>query len=110
MNRVISIDPDRLADRESLKAYMKDIFGCRKKISFGDGEEDDSANRACLAGWTGNLDALSDMLSEVRQDTCFRVSRESLRKICGDDFGYRVLCLLSAAAEENPYISLRITR
>lgn len=83
------LDPQRLMDRVLLGAYMNELFRIPEEEAR-------------------NLDQLRDELSEVRENVTILVTRTSLLKICQDDLAYRVLCVLYDAADENPFLTVRM--
>lgn len=92
MGKVTWLETERLQSRDELRDYMNDVFG----IPSSD---------------AGNLDAIADDLSEISEEVIVKVGREELRKMCdsGDSgLPYRVLRVLSAAADENPHLHFLI--
>lgn len=87
----IYLDGNRITTKEAMAAYMREIFPLPEY--FG-----------------GNLDALTDCLSEITEDTEIRLTRESLSAICQNTYAYRTLTVLSQAAAENPHLTLKIVR
>ncbi len=49
----------------------------------------------------GNLDALFDCLCEVETPTEIILDRDTVSAVCADRYAYRVLMVISRAAEEN---------
>ena len=89
MTDTIRLDADRIKDKESMAAYMDEIF--------------------CFPEYFGrNLDALADLLSEVEMETVIEIDHLNLAKICLYDYSYRTLKVLVNAAEENPCIVIRL--
>lgn len=86
-NRKIWLDATRMKDKESLYAYMNELFELPEY--FGN-----------------NLDALSDCLSEVIEHTDILLTRSCVKELCNDDYGFKVLIVLGEAANENPYLHL----
>ncbi len=57
----------------------------------------------------GNLDALYDLLSEVREETIFETDASMLEELTPDSYALKTLEVLSRAAQENPRIHLYLT-
>ena len=57
----------------------------------------------------GNLDALSDLLSEVTEETVFEIEESELAFIPEEGYAAKTLKVLDRAAEENPHIHLYLT-
>lgn len=88
--RQIRLDPERLKDKESLAQYMKDAL-----------ELPDS--------FSGNLDALSDYLSEVTQETVFEVESGAFYLFGQEPWKNRLLQMVSRSAQDNPHLHLYLT-
>ena len=88
MTKKIVLNAERILDRESMAVYMKEQFDLPEH--FG-----------------RNLDALNDVLSEVKEDTEVILTRDNVDKICKNQYAYKVLMVLGRAADENPRIKLR---
>jgi len=87
----IMLDCSRLKERDSMRDYMTEIF--------------------CIAdeaGFTGNLDHLNDLLSEVTLDITLCVSFDGLEKAAETSFSWKVLRVLILAARENPHITVTV--
>ena len=85
------LDCSRLKERDSMRDYMTEIF--------------------CIAdeaGFTGNLDHLNDLLSEVTLDITLCVSFDGLEKAAETSFSWKVLRVLILAARENPHITVTV--
>ncbi|MDD7409415.1 MAG: barstar family protein [Anaerovoracaceae bacterium] len=91
MSVMTKLQFENISDREKTRTFAADTFGISEKDA-------------------PNLDALADCLSEVTEETAVKVGREALIQICKDDYAYRFLRVLSAAADENPHLHLLITR
>ncbi len=85
----VFLNADEIASKEKMAVYMKTLF------DFPD-------------YFGGNLDALNDMLSEISRDTEICLTRDNLTKICDNSYAYRTLIVLSAGAEQNPHLKIRI--
>ena len=89
MTDTVKLDPERIRDRESMAAYMDEIF--------------------CFPEYFGrNLDALADLLSEVETETIIEIDHLNLAKICLSDYAYKTLRVLVNAAEDNHCIVIRL--
>ena len=87
----IMLDCSRLKERDSMRDYLTEIF--------------------CIAdeaGFTGNLDHLNDLLSEVTLDITLCVSFDGLEKAAETSFSWKVLRVLILAAKENPHITVTV--
>ena len=83
----IYLNAGEISTKEKMAEYMKDAF--------------------CFPDYFGgNLDALSDLLSEVHEETQICLTRSNLERICGNSYAYRTLTVLGAAAAENPHLNL----
>ena len=86
----IRLDPEQLADKEAMTAFME--------------------RELDLPEWFGgNLDALSDVLSEVSDETVFVVEVGSVGAFTADGYPKKVIRVISAAAKENPHLHLYLT-
>ena len=89
MKRII-LTAEKIADRETMASYMKDAlelpdyFGC-------------------------NLDALSDLLSEVNAEMVFEVEESELERMPEGGYASRCMQVIGRAAEENPHVHLYLT-
>ena len=89
MTDTFKLDPEWIRDRESMAAYMDEIF--------------------CFPEYFGrNLDALADLLSEVETETIIEIDHLNLAKICLSDYAYKTLKVLVNAAEDNHCIVIRL--
>lgn len=86
---MIRLDVLRLSTRDSMKTYLPEIMDIPDY--FG-----------------GNLDALSDILSEVSRETLFTVTREDIFKAAEYPFAWKAIRVFILAAEANPYITFEI--
>jgi ribonuclease inhibitor len=87
MSREIVLDAGKIMNKVSMGAYMREVLPLPEY--FGN-----------------NLDALHDVLSEVEEDTVFYLTEENVRRICSSTYAYRVLLVISDAAEENPHLRI----
>lgn len=89
-NRKIWLEANRLVNKEFTLEYFKELFDFPKYVG-------------------NNLDALFDCLSEVKDGTSFLLTKECVRKLCDQEYGFKVLMLLGRAVDENPnlHISFR---
>lgn len=86
----IRLDPALLRDKECMTQFMKQHMS--------------------LPEWFGgNLDALSDVLGEVSEETVFEVEVEMIRQFREDGYPKKVLLVISRAARENPHLHLYLT-
>ena len=88
--RRIILTADAVRDKESMASFMKEQLDLPDY--FG-----------------GNLDALSDLLSEVSQETVFEVEETEALRMPEDGYAARTLRVLERAADENPRIHLYLT-
>ncbi len=86
----VALDPVYLCDKESMAAFMKEHLVLPEY--FG-----------------GNLDALSDVLSEICEETVFEVKVDDLVHFLPEEYPGRVLKVISHAAEENPHLHVYLT-
>lgn len=86
----IRLDPELLCDRDAMASFMKRELDL--PVWFG-----------------GNLDALSDVLSEVTEETVFEVDIRSVEVFSAEGYPGRVLKVISDAAKENPHLHLYLT-
>lgn len=87
--RSFRLDPDRICSRETLVPYLREMFA-------GNLPEDLS----------GNLDALADALSELRDDTEVRISRSCMNKITENHYSWTVFRVLADVSAGNPHLLL----
>ena len=87
--RRILLTEEKIRDKEAMAAFMKDAL--MLPDYFG-----------------GNLDALSDLLSEIDTETVFEIAGEELRRIADDAYAAKTLHVLKRAEEENPHIHLQL--
>ena len=89
-NRKIWLEADRVINKESTLDYFNELFSFPNYIG-------------------NNLDALNDCLSEVKEGTTFLLTKECVRKLCDQEYGFKVLMLLGRVGDENPnlHISFR---
>jgi RNAse (barnase) inhibitor barstar len=85
--REIILDADRLLNKGDMGEYMSEVFPFPEY--FGK-----------------NLSALRDLLSEVNEDTDIILTRDNVRQICASRYAYKVMLVLSDAAEENPHLRI----
>lgn len=86
-NRKIWLEADRLYDKESTLEYFKELFVFPEYMG-------------------NNLDALSDCLSEVSEDTTFLLTKQCVRDICDHSYAFKVLILLGNVVHENPHFNI----
>lgn len=89
MKRVV-LTADKIRDKESMAAFMKAELDLPEY--FG-----------------GNLDALADLLSEIREDTVFELEESELDRMPEGGYCARTLNVLNIAAQENPHLHLYLT-
>ena len=83
--RKIWLDADRIYNKEAVIEYFNELF------EFPD--------------YMGNnLDALSDCLSEVKEDTTFLLTKQCVRNICDNSYAFKILILLGNVVHENPHL------
>jgi len=87
----IMLDCSRLKERSVMRDYMTELFCFSKEDEF-----------------TGNLDHLNDLLSEVTLDITLCVSFDGLEKAAETSFSWKVLRVLILAARENPHITVTV--
>ena len=87
MSREIVLDAGQIMNKVSMSAYMREILPLPEY--FGN-----------------NLDALHDALSEIDEDVVFLLTQDNVRRICSSTYAYRVLLVISDAAEENRHINI----
>ena len=83
--KTISLDVEHLADHQAVFSYL------RAYMELPEASEK-------------SLDALSDALSEVTQEVRFTADRQAFIQICKNDFAWKVLRVLTNAADENPHL------
>ncbi len=54
-----------------------------------------------------NLDALHDCLNDLPKETEIQISRQDLVHIVQEPYAYRILRVMTDAAAENPYLTIR---
>ncbi len=86
-SRKIWLEADKLVNKKSTLEYFKELF------EFSE----DTGN---------NLDALFDCLNEVKEVTSFLLTKECVRKICDQEYSFKVLMLLGRATDENPNLHI----
>ncbi|MBR2675621.1 MAG: hypothetical protein IKE28_01735 [Solobacterium sp.] len=89
MEKRIILNPDRIQTKEDMNKYMMEVFGFE--------DDYDSAS----------LDALKDSLSEIEEETFVILTPDSIMKICGSEYAYKVLLVIGEAAQVNPYLHIR---
>lgn len=89
MKRVV-LTAEKIKDKESMAAFMKEALDL--PAYFG-----------------GNLDALADLLSEIREETVFEVEESELERMPEGGYCARTLNVLNIAAQENPHLHLYLT-
>ncbi len=57
----------------------------------------------------GNLDALADLLSEIREETVFEVEESELDRMPEDGYAAKTMKVLCIASDENPHLHLYLT-
>ena len=87
----IMLDCSRLKERDMMRDYMTELFHFSKKDEF-----------------TGNLDHLNDLLSEVTSDIRLCISAEALSTAAEASFSWKVLRVLINAAKENPHLTVSL--
>ena len=86
----IRLNPWMLGSRESMTRCMKQELD--------------------LPDWFGgNLDALSDVLSEVSEETVFEVETRYMQAFSEEGYARRALRVILRAVEENPHLHLYLT-
>lgn len=95
--RNLCLDPDRIADRGVFVSYLRELF------------PDSSSCLLSPESADGNLDALSDDLSELRTDTVIYISRASMQKISSAPYAWTVFRVFAVSAAENPHLRLVFT-
>lgn len=85
--RQVLLDPVALADKESMALYLK------KELDFPE-------------WFGGNLDALSDVLSEISEETAFVVEAGALPAFYAEGRPKTALKVISLAVQENPHLHL----
>ena len=88
--RRVVLTNEKIGSRESMASYMKEALQLPEY--FG-----------------GNLDALSDLLSEVSEETVFEIEGSELAGMPGDGYAAKTLRVLAGACDENPHIHLYLT-
>jgi RNAse (barnase) inhibitor barstar len=89
IKRVV-LTEEKMKDKESMASFMRgaldlpDYFG-------------------------GNLDALADLLSEIREETVFEVEECELERIPEGGYAAKTLHVLCMAADDNPHLHLYLT-
>ena len=89
IRRVVLTGGD-ICDRESMASFLKEALQLPEY--FG-----------------GNLDALSDLLSEVSEETVFEIEDSELARMPEDGYAAKTLKVLAMACDENPHIHLYLT-
>ncbi len=89
MEKRIILNPDRIQTKENMSRYMTEVFGFE--------DDYDSAN----------LDDLKASLSEIDEETFVILTPDSIMKICGSEYAYKVLLVIGEAAQKNPYLHIR---
>ena len=85
--RKIWLDADHLYNKDKVIEYFNELF-----------EFPDYMGK--------NLDALSDCLSEVNEDTTFLLTKKCVRNICENSYAFKVLILLGNVVHENPHLNI----
>ena len=88
--RRVVLTGDNIGSRESMASFMKEAL--QLPDYFG-----------------GNLDALSDLLSEVTEETVFEIEDSELARMPEDGYAAKTLKVLAMACDENPHIHLYLT-
>ena len=88
MKKII-LDCSRLFERSMMRDYMMEIFRFGKDCDF-----------------TGNLDHLNDLLSEVTFDIELCISLDSLSKAADSSFAWKTLRVLILSSSGNPHIKI----
>ena len=83
----IRLDAEVLSEREALAEIMKKELDLPQSFS-------------------GNLDALSDFLSEVVEDTVFEAEASYADSLDPKSYAAKALRVISDAAQENPHLHL----
>lgn len=88
--RRVVLTAQKISDRSSMAAFMKEELDLPEY--FG-----------------GNLDALSDLLSEISQETVFELEESELELMPPEGYALKTVKVLNRAADENPHIHLYLT-
>lgn len=88
--RRVVLTNEKIGSKESMASYMKEALQLPEY--FG-----------------GNLDALSDLLSEVSEETVFEIEDSELARMPEDGYAAKTLKVLAMACDENPHIHLYLT-
>lgn len=88
--RRVVLTNEKIGSRESMASYMKEALQLPEY--FG-----------------GNLDALSDLLSEVSEETVFEIEDSELARMPENGYAAKTLKVLAMACDENPHIHLYLT-
>ena len=91
MIKKIDIDASRFVDKETMSAYLSEIFNFPEY--FGN-----------------NLDAAFDLLMEVNEDTLLYFTRESLIEMASEDYSYKSLRMLVEACFNNPHLKFKLRK
>ncbi len=88
--KIIRLMPEELTDKESMTAFMR--LHLELPEWFG-----------------GNLDALSDVLGEVSQETVFEVDISRIGSFAKDGYQMKVLKVICRVCEDNPHVHVYLT-
>ena len=90
MKKII-LDCSRLSERNSMRDYMTELFCFDKECDF-----------------TGNLDHLNDLLSEVTCDVEICISKDTLLNAAENSFSWKTLRVLVLSSKGNPHIRISV--
>ena len=86
--KTVYLDSAMLKDRNSMYMYMHEIFALPENMGR-------------------NLDALHDVLSEVRQDTLIICTHDCIKTIRESGYAFKVLLVLGKCSDENSHIKIQ---
>lgn len=89
--RSFRLDPGRITSREVLFPYLREMF---------------AGSWIFPEDFSGNLDALADILSELCEDTEIRITRSCMKKVTEDHYSWQVFRVLADSAAKNPHLNL----
>ncbi len=87
----IMLDCSRLKERDAMRDYIIELFGFSKEDDF-----------------TGNLDHLNDLLSEVTKDINICISIDQFLIAAAASFSWKTLRVLMLGAKGNPHITITL--
>lgn len=85
------LDCSRLSERGMMRDYMTELFCFDKECEF-----------------TGNLDHLNDLLSEVTYDVEICISQDTLLNAAENSFSWKTLRVLVLSSKGNPHIRISV--